>query len=224
VLSREIGYRRRIGSTLSLDLAAFYNTYDDLRTQEPTLPLGIPIVLANRMEARTSGVEIAADYEPAAMVRLHDGYTYLAERFRLKPDSLDPTNGTSEYNDPVHQVWGRSNIDVPHNLETDAVFRFGRRAAAPCGAALRGADAQVRVAPRPDRALAALRAIAGAPVLTVGDSEGFLEADGIVNLVVDAGKVRFDVNAEAAAVRGLRISSKLLRVARHTSVDARQDR
>ena len=124
VLSREIGYRRRIGSTLSLDLAAYYNTYDDLRTQEPTLPLGIPIVLANKMEARTSGVEISADYEPAAMVRLHGGYTYLSERFRLKPDSLDPTKGTSEHNDPAHQVWGRSNINLPHNLEADAVFRF----------------------------------------------------------------------------------------------------
>ena len=87
------------------------------------------------------------------------------------------------------------------------------------------ARCQILFVPRSQsaRTSAALRAIAAAPVLTVGESEGFLEAGGLVNLVVDAGKVRFDVNAEAAAARGLRISSKLLRVARHTGLDARQD-
>jgi len=124
VLSREIGYRRRFGAAASIDLVAFYNTYDDLRTQEPTLPLGLPIVLSNLMQARTSGLEMSAEYEPAATVRLHFGYTYPSEDFQLEPGSRDQTGGTSEYNDPAHQVWARSNVNLPHDVEADAVFRF----------------------------------------------------------------------------------------------------
>jgi iron complex outermembrane receptor protein len=123
VLAREVGYRRRFGAA-SIDLAAFYNTYDHLRTQEPTLPLGVPIVLSNNMEARTSGVELSAEVEPAPAVRLHAGYTYLSEDFRMKPASRDRTNGASEFNDPAHQVWARSFVDLPRAFEADAVFRF----------------------------------------------------------------------------------------------------
>ena len=60
VLSRELGYRHRFGSAVSMDLATFYNTYNNLRTQEPTLPTGIPIVLRNNMTATTSGIEVTA--------------------------------------------------------------------------------------------------------------------------------------------------------------------
>jgi iron complex outermembrane receptor protein len=124
VISRELGYRKRFGSLLSVDVAAFHNAYDRLRTQEPTHPAGIPIVLANGMEARTSGVEVSAEYAPGRAVRIHTGYTFLSEEFRLKPGSFDINNGTSEYNDPKHQVWARSAIDLPRGFETDAVFRF----------------------------------------------------------------------------------------------------
>ena len=124
VLSRELGYRHRFGSTVSMDLAAFYNTYDDLRTQEPTLPTGIPIVLRNNMTATTSGIEATAEYEPSPKVRLHAGYTLLSEQFRLQPGSLDLTRGTSEHDDPKHQVWTRAFVDLPRGLETAAVFRF----------------------------------------------------------------------------------------------------
>jgi hypothetical protein len=51
-------------------------------------------------------------------------------------------------------------------------------------------------------------------VLTVGEGTGFLRAGGIVAFVVENHKVRFDVNQGAAARAGLKISSKLLSVAR----------
>ena len=67
------------------------------------------------------------------------------------------------------------------------------------------------------RAPALIRDVGALPVLTVGESAGFLRGGGVVNLVVDSGKVRFDVNLQAAEARRLRISSKLLRVARSTN-------
>jgi hypothetical protein len=42
----------------------------------------------------------------------------------MKPGSLDRSGGVSEFNDPAHQVWARSSINLPRDLEADAVFRF----------------------------------------------------------------------------------------------------
>ncbi len=52
------------------------------------------------------------------------------------------------------------------------------------------------------------------PVLTVGEADAFLVCGGIINLSWDEGSVRFEINQEAAAQAGLRLSSRLLRLAR----------
>jgi hypothetical protein len=67
------------------------------------------------------------------------------------------------------------------------------------------------------RTAAALRAAGDGPVLSVGESPNFLKAGGMINLFVEGGRVRFDVNPSAASARGLVPSSKLLRIARNTS-------
>jgi YfiR/HmsC-like len=54
-------------------------------------------------------------------------------------------------------------------------------------------------------------------VLTIGESDGFARAGGMVNFVIDAGRVRFDVNQKAAERRGLRLSSRMLRLARRVT-------
>jgi len=51
-------------------------------------------------------------------------------------------------------------------------------------------------------------------VLTVGDVPSFVDEGGIIGLVVDRGKVRFEINAAGAERAGLRISSQLLKLAR----------
>lgn len=50
-------------------------------------------------------------------------------------------------------------------------------------------------------------------VLTVGESDGFLEEGGVVNLKLDAGKIQIQISINAADQAGLRISSKLLSLA-----------
>jgi hypothetical protein len=51
-------------------------------------------------------------------------------------------------------------------------------------------------------------------VLTVGDIDGFAAQGGVVNFKLEDGKVRFEINVAAAGQQGLRISSKLLSVAK----------
>ena len=50
-------------------------------------------------------------------------------------------------------------------------------------------------------------------VLTIGDAPGFLERGGIINLVEVRGKIRFEINQQAAQQAGLTMSSKLLDLA-----------
>lgn len=58
-----------------------------------------------------------------------------------------------------------------------------------------------------------LAAVREANVLTVGEAEGFLEQGGVINFKLDNGKVRFEINPAAAERAGLKMSSKLLRLA-----------
>jgi hypothetical protein len=51
-------------------------------------------------------------------------------------------------------------------------------------------------------------------VLTVGESEGFLERGGIINFVLQDDRVQLQVNHKAATQAGLHISSRLLSVAK----------
>ena len=51
-------------------------------------------------------------------------------------------------------------------------------------------------------------------VLTVGDTNGFLESGGIINFVIEEQKVYFEINNNAAKQEKLNIRSKLLRLAK----------
>lgn len=55
---------------------------------------------------------------------------------------------------------------------------------------------------------------AGPAMLTVGESDRFAQMGGIINFVVVGSKVRFDINQTGAKKGGLRISAKLLGLAR----------
>lgn len=61
-----------------------------------------------------------------------------------------------------------------------------------------------------------LAAASTRPILTVGESEDFLDRGGMVRFVLEDGRIRFEINHDAAARMHLRISSRLLRLARPT--------
>ena len=55
--------------------------------------------------------------------------------------------------------------------------------------------------------------VRGASVLTVGETDGFTDAGGMINFVREGKKLRFQINHEAATKVKLKISSKLLALA-----------
>jgi hypothetical protein len=59
-----------------------------------------------------------------------------------------------------------------------------------------------------------LAAVKGSPVLTVGDTQKFADDGVIINFILEGSKVRFEINTDSAERARLRISSKLLQLAR----------
>ena len=59
-----------------------------------------------------------------------------------------------------------------------------------------------------------LNALNGASTLTVGESPNFARDGGMINFVLENQRVRFEINLGAAKRARLRISSKLLSLAR----------
>ena len=65
-----------------------------------------------------------------------------------------------------------------------------------------------------DQAARIVKGLKGSSTLTVGETEGFATLGGIINLTVEENKVHFEVNLLAANRAGLKISSKLLSMAK----------
>jgi len=65
-----------------------------------------------------------------------------------------------------------------------------------------------------ERAVALLDEIKGAPILTVSDGEQFARMGGVIGLFLEDGKMRFAVNPDAAQRGGVRLSSRLLTLAK----------
>jgi hypothetical protein len=68
--------------------------------------------------------------------------------------------------------------------------------------------AEMKVAPR------ILANSKGSSTLTVGEARGFAEHGGMINLTREENRLRFEVNIDAAAQSRLKISSKLLSLAK----------
>jgi iron complex outermembrane receptor protein len=122
LLAGEIGYRIQPHTTVALDATLFVHRYDDLRSQELP-PSGPPLVLANTLNGRSRGVELAATVQPAPVWRLHASYTYLDVSITRDSDSRDVGGGASEANDPRHQFALRTSFDLPRQVALDAFVR-----------------------------------------------------------------------------------------------------
>ncbi len=134
LIAYEIGYRINPIDRLSIDIAAFYSVYDDLRTVEPGMrvvdltsdpPQVVqPLTLDNKLEGDAYGVELALEWKPLDWWRLDLAYTYLNLGFDLDRDSQSRSSGDGDGSSPHHQVSLRSSIELPWNLTSDVWLRY----------------------------------------------------------------------------------------------------
>ena len=139
LLAYEVGYRSEITSKLSLDVAAFYNDYSNILTQEPGTPyfgtlrdqqegaVIIPLNFANEISAESMGGEISAEWRAEEYMRLVAGYSYIRiNASQGKSQDLDEVAFT-EGNTPKHSVTLRSLFDLPHDVSLDLTGRYVSR-------------------------------------------------------------------------------------------------
>lgn len=128
LLAFELGYRVQPQRRVSLDFTAFYHVYDNLRSFEfgPRETNGAfvvtPIVFDNKYRGITSGGSAAVGYQLTQWWRWNAGYTLLLKDLDRSSGSTDPTPG--EGNDPTHQFFIRSLVDLPRGFEFDATLRY----------------------------------------------------------------------------------------------------
>ncbi len=125
----ELGYRVQPRENLSLDLALFYNDYDDLQSFESVLP-GRPVsdvMFDNRLAAHSQGLELMADWWPQDWWRLQGSYSYLRVDTSLA-GSQHPKDNNSlvEDSSPEQQLSLRSLMKLRDDLQLDIwLYRVG---------------------------------------------------------------------------------------------------
>jgi iron complex outermembrane receptor protein len=135
LIGYEAGYRSLLSKTFSLDIAAFYNSYDHLQSLEPGTPftediagtqaLIDPYFNGNGVKGTTAGIEIAPDWKPTSWWRLQGSYSLLHMDLRTAPGSLDTTTvGSDEGSSPHHQARIQSFFDLSRNVELSLTFRY----------------------------------------------------------------------------------------------------
>lgn len=72
------------------------------------------------------------------------------------------------------------------------------------------------------RAAAILASLNSAAVLTVGESDDFIQQGGMIGFCLQENKIRFDINLKAAQRANLKISSRLLLLAKAVVGDGKQ--
>lgn len=145
LLAYEIGYRTQPLARLSFDVAAYYNSYENLRILTPGTPYTDavsdvrPFVLSNNMHGHAVGVELSADWTPLDWWRLQASYSYQNLTMFLEGRSTDSINkGNAEGDVPQHQFSLRSGFDLSRQLTLNLWLRGTDRLASIDGVSIPG--------------------------------------------------------------------------------------
>jgi iron complex outermembrane receptor protein len=132
----ELGYRLLLGQKIYFDVAAFYNHYSDLfsediigapfvETNPPPPHLLLPANFGNGLLGTTKGVEIAPEWRPTTFWRLRASYSFLQMNLEKSPNSLDVgTAPIIEGSSPRHQVSIQSGFDLAKAFTLDLAYRY----------------------------------------------------------------------------------------------------
>lgn len=130
LIAYELGHRFKATQKLSLDTSVFYNTYDNLRTIEPSTS-GFPstgtvanLVLENQGFGEAYGFDLEAHYTPLSNWALTANYSYIELDFHADTNSGDTSLAAEEVKTPEQQLSILSRVNLPHNVEFDTNILF----------------------------------------------------------------------------------------------------
>lgn len=135
VLANEIGYRAQPHRAFSVDIATFFNVYDNLRSQEigtmffqpDPAPARwvLPITWGNGMDGTTYGAEVSAEWKVTGRWSLSPGYAFLEMHLHTDAGSTDTgTAADTQGSNPQHQAQLRSHVDLRRRLFWDSSLYY----------------------------------------------------------------------------------------------------
>lgn len=137
----EVGYRDLLGRNVYVDIAAFYNHYHDLFSEEITgepflettppylnttepLHLLLPAQFGNGLLGYTKGVEIAPEWRPKDFLRLRGSYSFLHMNLGRAPHSGDIGSAPGIVgSSPQHQASIQISADLSKRFQLDFDYR-----------------------------------------------------------------------------------------------------
>jgi len=130
--SIDAGYRVQPHKKVSIDLAAFYYTYKDIRSLELGAPFNetapdrtvIPAGVGNQLDARSYGGEAVISGQATEWWRLQAQYSFMRRQYTGNTSSDPATSNGETGRHPRHQAALRSFMNLPHNVELDLTLRF----------------------------------------------------------------------------------------------------
>lgn len=158
----EAGYRQLMGKNVYLDVAAFFNHYHDLFSEDvvgapfvesslpfpaplpPPLHLLLPAQFRNDVFGYTKGFEIAPEWRPANFWRLRGSYSLL--HMNLEQNAHGALGlGTSSVvgSSPHHEISIDSSFDLTSKLQLDLIYRYVSALPAQQAAAYSTGDARI---------------------------------------------------------------------------------
>jgi iron complex outermembrane recepter protein len=124
LLAYELGYRSQVHPKVSVDIAAFYNEYDELRSLEADRTNPTQFTLGNKLYGDTYGGEISGTLKLADWWRLKPAYTLLKMDLHKRASSTDTTSLPDEGKSPQQQFTLRSQMELPRNITFDCALRY----------------------------------------------------------------------------------------------------
>ena len=117
VTAYELGYRFIPTNSFSMDLAVFFNDYDDLRSGEPILDLQTLtqyVTLSNEGSAETYGLELSLKYKYSDFFQANLAYSFLE----------DKTEDYDSFGFPRHQISLQGDFAISKTMQLNLWFRF----------------------------------------------------------------------------------------------------
>jgi iron complex outermembrane receptor protein len=124
LIAYEIGFRRALAKSVTIDVAAFYNEYDRLRTIDVYQPAPLEAAFGNNMEGNTQGIEIDVHWRANSWMSLNANYTRLEVDLDLINGSMDTASLAAEDGSPEHQANLWLAADLANNIRVDAGLRY----------------------------------------------------------------------------------------------------
>ena len=132
LIAYELGYRVQPHKRIAVDLALFYNEYDNLRSFEyagsdfgnaPAYSRH-RFAFRNGLYGETYGGELGLNVQLAQWWQMRGSYSYIQMQLHTERTSTDVGSESAEGLTPHHQVVLRSLMDLPWNLQLDLTGRY----------------------------------------------------------------------------------------------------